>query len=325
MALTFREVRCEVNDLLIEADFELPGGIVVGVSGVEPAELQLLIDLASGAITPEEGEIERDTFFCATPTFHSADVETIEFWTDAALESGAGIIAIGPSLALTSPVYRAFAASELHRIAREGTLVLLISQDLRFLADHSDEALLIDEGAIALRGEPRETITRYREMLIDALREEADEAGLLDEFPRHGDQRAELTGLDLIDDEGKSTAMIQSGEQVAIEVKVRFEQAVEEPVVGILLRNRIGVSVYGTNTQLEGIRLGPKAAGDEATLRFSFRADLCPQEYTITAASHDPDGTAHDWLEEALLFTVMDARHTEGVANLRAKVEVVGP
>ncbi len=323
MALTFHDVRCEVNDLLIEASFELPDGIVVGISGVEPAELQLLIDLASGSITPEEGEIERGTFFCATPTFHSADVEAIEYWTDAALESGAEIIAIGPSLALTSPVYRAFVASELHRIAREGTLVLLVSQDLRFLADQADEALLIDEGSIALRGEPRETITRYQEMLVDALREEADEAGLLEEFPRHGDQRAELTALDLLDGEGKSTAMIQSGEEVAIEVKVRFEETVEEPVVGILIRNRIGVSVYGTNTQLEGIGLGPKAQGDEVTLRFRFQANLCPQEYTITAASHDPDGTAHDWLEEALLFTVLDSRHTEGVANLKAAVEVV--
>ena len=64
------------------------------------------------------------------------------------------------------------------------------------------------------------------------------------------------------------------------------------------------------------------AAGEEATVRFTFNADLCPQEYTVTAASHDPDGTAHDWLEEALLFTVLDSRHTEGVANLRALVEV---
>lgn len=322
MALKFSNVRCEINDLLIEADFELPGGIVAGISGADPAELQLLVEMAAGSITPEEGEIERTTFFFAGPTFYSADTEAIEFWTDAALDSGAETIAIGPSLALTSPLYRQFVIGELHKIAKEGALVLLVSQDLRFLADHADEALLIDEGSLVLRGEPRETIARYNEMVCDALREEADEAGLLDEFPRHGDQRAELTGLDLIDDEGKSTARIQSGEEVTVEVKVRFEEAIEDPVVGILLRNRIGVSVYGTNTQLEGLKLGPKAAGAETTLRFSFKADLCPQEYTLTAASHDPDGTAHDWLEEALLFSVIDSRHTEGVANLRARVEV---
>ena len=54
---------------------------------------------------------------------------------------------------------------------------------------------------------------------------------------------------------------------------------------------------------------------------FRFRCDLCPGEYTLTAASHDPDGTAHDWIENALAFVVTDPRYTAGVANLRASVE----
>ena len=97
---------------------------------------------------------------------------------------------------------------------------------------------------------------------------------------------------------------------------------VEDPVFGILIRNRVGVSVYGTNTELEDLHFGPVAAGDEIELRFAFGCALCPQEYTLTLASHHPDGTAHDWLEEALLFTVSDSRFTEGVANLRAQVSV---
>jgi lipopolysaccharide transport system ATP-binding protein len=51
-----------------------------------------------------------------------------------------------------------------------------------------------------------------------------------------------------------------------------------------------------------------------------MRCDLCPQEYTLTAASHDPDGVWHDWIEDAVAFTVADSRYTAGVANLRATV-----
>ena len=40
----------------------------------------------------------------------------------------------------------------------------------------------------------------------------------------------------------------------------------------------------------------------------------------MTAASHDPNGVWHDWLEDAVAFTVTDTRYTAGVANLRAKV-----
>ena len=56
------------------------------------------------------------------------------------------------------------------------------------------------------------------------------------------------------------------------------------------------------------------------TLEFSFLCDLCPRVYTLTLASHDPDGSAHDWLDDAVAVTVTDERWTAGVANLRAKV-----
>ena len=63
-------------------------------------------------------------------------------------------------------------------------------------------------------------------------------------------------------------------------------------------------------------------AHNAVRLDFKFKCDLCPGEYTLTVASHDPDGTWHDWLEDAVAFTVTDSRYTAGVANLRAQVKL---
>ena len=93
-----------------------------------------------------------------------------------------------------------------------------------------------------------------------------------------------------------------------------------DPVVGIMIRTRIGLNVYGTNTELERLPLGPRAAGDTIVVSFAFRCELCPGEYSLTVASHDPDGVWHDWLEDAVAFAVSDSRYTAGVANLRAQV-----
>jgi lipopolysaccharide transport system ATP-binding protein len=114
----------------------------------------------------------------------------------------------------------------------------------------------------------------------------------------------------------------QSGEEAAVSVTVRFERAVEDPVVGIMIRTRVGFEVYGTNTELEGVRLGPAAASQALRVRFRFSCALCANEYTITAASHDPDGVWHDWIEDAVAISVVDSRYTAGVANLRARVTV---
>ncbi|RPI12224.1 MAG: hypothetical protein EHM65_06255, partial [Acidobacteriales bacterium] len=139
---------------------------------------------------------------------------------------------------------------------------------------------------------------------------------------RRGDGRAGLLSIETLDERGHPTMVWRSGELVSVRVTVRYREAMENPVVGIMLRTRIGFEVYGTNTELEAVNLGPCAAGDIRRVLFSFRCDLCPREYTLTAASHDPDGALHEWLEDALAFTVVDSRFTAGVANLRATTNV---
>jgi Wzt C-terminal domain len=105
-----------------------------------------------------------------------------------------------------------------------------------------------------------------------------------------------------------------------VKATVKFQEAVEDPVVGIMIRTMVGLNVYGTNTELEGVKLGPCAAGQTLEITFAFRCELCPGDYTLTLASHDPDGVWHDWLEDAVAFGVTDGRYTAGVANLRARV-----
>jgi len=107
-----------------------------------------------------------------------------------------------------------------------------------------------------------------------------------------------------------------------VRVSVKFKQSVSDPVVGILIRTRIGLNVFGTNTELEQLKFGPCSPGDALRLKFAFRCELCPQEYTLTAASHDPNGVWHDWVEDAMAFSVTDSRYAAGVANLHANVSI---
>ena len=139
---------------------------------------------------------------------------------------------------------------------------------------------------------------------------------------RRGDGRAEILSVETIGENGHATLVWRSGELAVVKVQVRYRQAVEDPVIGMMIRTRIGLNVYGTNTELEKLKLGPCAAGDALEISFAFRCELCPEEYTLTVASHDPDGLWHDWLEDAVSFAVADDRYTAGVANLRARVTV---
>jgi len=232
------------------------------------------------------------------------------------------VVAISYEFDLQDAATRMLADGQLEKLRRAGSAVLLASHDAALLHRVSDEVWWIDAGVVRQKGDPGEVLRAYAIHTAKRVRAEGDAAGAAQLTPtlRRGDGRAELLRIETLGAGGQPTSAWQSGEEVAIRVVVRFHAAVADPVVGIMIRTRIGMEVFGTNTELERVTLGPCADGDERTVTFRFACALCPNYYTLTAASHDPDGVWHDWAEDAVAFTVSDSRYTAGVANLRATV-----
>ena len=171
------------------------------------------------------------------------------------------------------------------------------------------------------RGDPAAMIGSYREHVTRRLRESGETGSPpLSTHLRSGDGRAEIIQIETLGANWQPTTVWRSGEAVQARVSIKFNQEVSNPVIGIMIRSRVGIEVYGANTELENVNLGARAAGETVRVTFRFNCDLCPQEYTLTVVSQDSDGTRHDWLEDAALISVVDSRYTAGVANLRAQV-----
>jgi hypothetical protein len=218
-------------------------------------------------------------------------------------------------------VARARVAAESAERRDRGETVFLRTHDERLLLGICDELWWRKDDETVVKGDPGEVYAHYLSDVAAKLRSAgAGQSAAISPAMRRGDGRAELEAIETLGTDGQPTMVWRSGEEVAIRVRVRFDAAVADPVVGIMIRTRIGMEVYGTNTELEHVKLGPVAAGETRTLRFAFGCWLCPNDYTITAASHDPDGVWHDWLEDAVAVQVVDHRYTAGVANLRARV-----
>jgi len=216
---------------------------------------------------------------------------------------------------------RARVAAESVTRRDRGETVFLHTHDERLLLTLCDELWWRKDDLTLVKGDPREVYTLYlRDVAVSQRNAGSGHSAPILPALRRGDGRAHLEAIETVGADGQPTMVWRSGEAVAIKVTVSFAAAIANPVVGIMLRTRIGMEVYGTNTELEQLKLGPVAAGETRTVRFAFGCWLCPNDYTITAASHDPDGIWHDWLEDAVAIQVIDDRYTAGVANLRAQV-----
>ncbi len=288
-----------------------PTGVIIGVIGEKTSGASELLKLAGGAAEPEQGEV-------VAP----AERRYVKLGDPLNL-APAAVLALDQALATQDAVVRARTLTGLDRLRRSGTTVLLASHEDRLLEDLCDEVWWMDAGQLASKGDPKETLVRYRRFVSEKVRSWGDTISpRLAPVSRRGDGRAEILSVETLGSKGEPTIVWRSGEMVSVRAAIRFHEAVADPVLGLLIRTQIGFEVYGTNTELERVKIGPRAAGDTVTIVFAFLCDLCPHAYTLTLASHDPDGTAHDWMDDAVAFTVTDERPTTGVANLRAKVTI---
>jgi lipopolysaccharide transport system ATP-binding protein len=254
------------------------------------------------------------------PILHSPDAERLE--PGDPMPENPGDFILDHTLSQADSVTRSLAVARLMDLRRAGAAIVMISHDETLLESCADEIWWLRDGELMARGDAASVLPRYRAHVAEALaRAGAGRLPRLSPTMRKGDGRASLASIELLGENDEPAVVWQSGALAAVRVNVRYAARVEDPVIGIMIRTRIGLNVYGTNTELEQMKLGPVSPGDTLRVTYRFRCDLCPGEYTVTAASHDPDGLWHDWMEDAVAFSVADSRYTAGVANLRARVD----
>jgi lipopolysaccharide transport system ATP-binding protein len=230
------------------------------------------------------------------------------------------ILIVDEALAVGDAIFANRCVRKFQELRERKVTVLFVSHDLGLVKQLSDRAILLLGGQIAAEGKPADVINRYIGLVLEKQVAPPREERVRSSF-RHGDGASEIRAVTLLNAHGEPTSSVLSGEPVTVRVRSRFYRTVSDPMVGILIRTRIGMDVYGTNTRIEQVRLGDFAPGEELEVDFRIACWLTPQQYTLTVATQNPDGSSHDWLDDAVAFEVVDQRMAAGVANLRAEID----
>ncbi|MCB1021100.1 MAG: ABC transporter ATP-binding protein [Bryobacterales bacterium] len=245
----------------------------------------------------------------------------------AAIHVEPDILIVDEALAVGDAVFANRCVRKFQELQESGVTIVFVSHDLGLVKQVCDRAIYMQDGRVQIEGEPAKVINRYVGAVLEKQRAWAAEAPQektngLAPSNRHGDRIGEVMDVELLDAEGKPTRALMSGDAVTVRIRSHFHGEQPEPMVGILIRTRTGLEVFGTNTKVEETPLPPCAAGDTVEVEFRFECRLTPQEYTLTVATQHPSGHSHDWLDDAIAFRVLDAKARAGVANLETEVRV---
>jgi ABC-type polysaccharide/polyol phosphate transport system ATPase subunit len=226
------------------------------------------------------------------------------------------ILIVDEALAVGDAMFASRCVQKFEELKQRGVTILFVSHDLGLVKRLANRAILLVNGRIEAEGTPNDVVNRYVGLVVERQKRPPNgEARLASSF-RHGDGASEIVRVELWNAAGEPAAVVMTGERVTARVVTRFRQDVADPIVGLLIRNRLGIDVFGTNTRVERQELGEFHAGDQLEVDFRFECLLTQQEYTLTAATQHGDGSSQDWLDDVLSFRVMDSKGAAGVVSL---------
>jgi ABC-type polysaccharide/polyol phosphate transport system ATPase subunit len=211
---------------------------------------------------------------------------------------------------------------------RRGRTVLLVTHSLDMVTRFCDEAIWLDHGVVRGQGDPRRVIDAY---LMDVAAAENKALGRITTVPasaqpeepadmmtavegRWGSREAEILTVEFVGADGTAAHVFESGEALAIRMRVRAHQPLQDFVFGVALFSADGVCCYGTNTDIEGAE--PREFAGDAEVGFVIES-LClvAGTYKVDVAVHRKNGVPYDYHRSLYTIRVTSRVNETGIVR----------
>ena len=284
-------------------------------------------------------------------TYSSGMVVRLAFAVIAHVDSD--ILVIDEALAVGDAYFVQKCIRFLRNFSAKGTL-LFVSHDTSSVLGLCDRAVWLDKGEVHQIGDAKSVVGRYLEGLYGEQDAEystpvkAVTAPIMDleDYPDQRDEiinssnlrtdirlvefdagAAEFTGglAEVLDvgffEDGKRLGWMIGGEKVRLEVRCSCAVDLDRPVIGFNVKNRLGQSIFGDNTELAYLD-DPVSlpAGSVCCATFEFTMPRLPSgSYTLDAAISNGDRTNHqilNWKYDVLAFTVEAGSMVHGLVGV---------
>lgn len=256
-----------------------------------------------------------------------------------AVSANPQILIVDEALAVGDAVFQHRCLRRIKEMQEGGATILFVSHDPHTIRALCTRAILFNAGRVEADGKPSDVLNRYQKIIMSRqhdyetkrlVAEELDETEELDVLDenfrplnytyRHGDGTAEILSVELLDAARQPIEFVETGEPVIVRMRARLNAEENDPVCGFLIRDRHGIHIYGTNTEIQQAYFGRIRCGEVVEATFGFSCWLGVGEFSITAAVHSASGVSFDWVDDCLFFRVMSPMAVDGVANLNASV-----
>lgn len=239
-----------------------------------------------------------------------------------------------PDILLVDEVLAVGDAAFIHRceetiseFKRRGKTLIFVTHDLRSVEKWCDEAIWLAKGVVKAKGGPRQVIDAYlghiEKAESEALNLQNESGANKDQeieasSERWGNRQVEITKVSMLDYQGKESWLYHQEDEVLVEVHYQIKKEITELVFGIGILRLDGLSIHGTNTEIEKKEVPLPNGKDSYPLNRVFRykikrLGLLEDSYYLDVAAHKKDGTPYDYHHRRYKFSVRSAEKFQGI------------
>jgi lipopolysaccharide transport system ATP-binding protein len=221
------------------------------------------------------------------------------------------ILIVDEALSVGDAYFQHKSFSRITEFQKQGTTLLLVSHDRNAIQRLCSRAILLEKGSIIKDGNPEEVFDFYNALIAEkencTVKINKHKSGKNQTVSGTGEVR--IQKVSLLNEKDNEVEVVEVGEKVRLEVKAKIFSPVETLVMGYAIKDRIGQTIYGTNTWFTGQVVSCPDLGSEYLYRIDFPANLGEGSYSVVVALHDQQThiTAnYEWRDLALVFSVIN-------------------
>jgi len=229
----------------------------------------------------------------------------------AAINVDPDILIIDEALAVGDAVFQHKCSNHIRKLQGSGVTLFIVSHDRSAILSLCERAILLKKGRVMKDSTPEAVYDLYDALIAEKENttiEQRTTSGRVETISGTGEAR--FTEISLYDSAGRSVDTVRVGEPVELRFRVEVVKDIESLVLGCSIKNRFGMTMYGTNTyHTKQIIMTPRA-GDTYVYRVRFNANFGVGSYSVQCAL--VQGYTHleenyEWRDGSLVFSVVNA------------------
>lgn len=201
----------------------------------------------------------------------------------------------------------------IRQFKKAGTAILFVSHSMGDVQALCDRVMMLENGKVLKEGPPDEVVDFYNAKIAErqatalTIDQRRQKNGWV--LTRSGTFEATVKSLSLLDAEtGEPVSVARVGQRLIVKLLVAIHQDIASLVLGYMIRERTGHTVWGTNTWHTKQSLQSLRKGEEITFLLPFTCSLGPGSYALTHALtvNEHHLGNYEWVDNHLVFDVVN-------------------